>query len=431
MSTNTLITRTSGRGLEPLHVRLLDRYGQIAGTLTQTLGPAHAALFAEPVRMGAGAGSDIAWYAEGDVDPVPFAALSPDAAARAQQRLERLLADIAALAERLARQGEASLELANNLRAAVRVPDRGSIWVAGDQPILVEWGKQSAAHPEVAPAPLAAAAIIGAREEAEADPRPAYTAPPPPPPAPPARGPDWRAWLPRVLPPALWVVFALLVAVLAARLLHACGIGDESWPRALRDLFPQYCTATASAEDPAFADITASLEAQIRAAELAVVRKAATCVPPQRAAASPPLQPIQDDIARRLPSNVERGRFLEITLAWEGPSDLDIHVRCPTGQSIDFGSPQACGGKLVADMNQGGGNADARPIEHIIWADAAPAPGAYAVGVGLYERHGDTRTSIPFEIAIWRDGRVVRAQRGEISSARTVQPVLSITSPLE
>ena len=58
MSTNTLITRTSGRGLEPLHVRLLDRYGQIAGTLTQTLGPAHAALFAEPVRMGAGAGSN-------------------------------------------------------------------------------------------------------------------------------------------------------------------------------------------------------------------------------------------------------------------------------------------------------------------------------------------------------------------------------------
>eukprot|EP01037_Dinobryon_pediforme_P042922 gene42922-53604_t len=107
MSTNTLITRTSGRGLEPLHVRLLDRYGQIAGTLTQTLGPAHAALFAEPVRMGAGAGSDIAWYAEGDVDPVPFAALSPDAAARAQQRLERLLADIAALAERLmARQND-------------------------------------------------------------------------------------------------------------------------------------------------------------------------------------------------------------------------------------------------------------------------------------------------------------------------------------
>lgn len=441
MSTNTLITRTNGRSLEPHQVRLLDRYGQIAGTLGQTLGPAHAALFAEPVRMGAGSGSDIAWYAEGDVEPIPLASLPPDAAARAQQRLERLLAEIVALADRLARQGEASLDLANSLRLAVRVPSRDAIWIAGEQPILVDWGRQTG-HADAISTPATAAPIIAAREEPEAAPGPGRPVAPPPPPAlsppPPRRG---LPGLPGAVP-ALWIVFALLVGVLAARLLHACGIGDETWPRALRDLFPQYCTTTAGMTDPAYADIVANLESRIRAAELAIVRKVAACEvtcapPPSRRAEAPaspatvPLQPIQDDLARRIPTDVQRGQFLEVTLAWDGPADLDIFVRCPSGQVIDFNSKQACGGKLVEDENSGGGRSDSRPVEHVIWADAAPPPGVYTVGINLYSRHADVRTSIPFEIAIWKNGRVVRAQRGETSATSVLQTVLSLTSPLE
>lgn len=440
MSTNTLITRTSGRGLEPNHSRLLDRHGQMVAVVRQRLGPEHAALFAEPTRMGAGSGSDIAWYAEGDVEPKPLLSLPEDVAARVRQRLERLKADIVSLAETLGKQGEASQDLASLLRAAVVAAGDSAVWVAGEQPILVDWGRRAAvADDVVAPA---AGAIIAAREQAD----PVRAAPAAPsgggraPPSGPAAsagagGSPGAAGARNMAGLALWLLFAVLLAMLAGRLLQACGVGGPGWPASLRNLFPQYCTAGGKV-DPVTNDAIASLEAQARAAELALARKIAACevscpAPPQRAAAPPSLLPIQEEITRRLPSTVERGKHLEITLTWEGSSDLDLYVSCPGGAIINYRNHEACGGKLVADLNRDGGTPQSRAVEHIIWADGPPAPGAYRVGVAMFNRYGDARASIPYHVAIWRNGRVVREERREISANDVIEPVLTLTSPLE
>ena len=57
MSTNTLITRTSGRGLEPNHSRLLDRHGQMVAVISDKGAEGSIALherlgFVEVGRMG-------------------------------------------------------------------------------------------------------------------------------------------------------------------------------------------------------------------------------------------------------------------------------------------------------------------------------------------------------------------------------------------
>jgi hypothetical protein len=440
MSTNTLITRTSGRGVEPNRSRLLDRHGQMFGVIRQQLGPEHAALLAEPMRMGVGSASDIAWYAEGDVEPVPLGSLPPDAASRVRLRLERLTSEIVRLAQSLEQKGDASQELANLLRAAVLVPDDSCVWVAGEQPILVDWGR-SATGSEPAQAPAIGAIIAASGDAGSPQPKmmQATASGQQPPPSPPKLRTKSDAVLPQRrsrsgVSSALWVLFVVLLTMIAARLLHACGVGGPSWPTALRDLFPQYCTATVTA-DPLVTDVIASLEAQVRASELALTRKVAACevscpALPQRAA-SPSLLPIQEEITRRLPSTVERGQHLEITLTWEGNPDLDLHVACPSGAIINYRNGNACGGRLVADLNRAGGTPQSRAVEHIIWADAPPASGIYEVGVAMYNRFGDARHAIPYQIAIWRNGRVVREERREISTVGVVEPVLTLTSPLQ
>jgi hypothetical protein len=230
----------------------------------------------------------------------------------------------------------------------------------------------------------------------------------------------------------LWCVFALTVALIALRLLHACGPGDERWPDSLRALLPQYCVVERGAQ--ADDDGVAMIEAQIRADELAIARKIAGCDAACRAPARPsvemPIPRIQEEIVRRLPADVERGPF-EISLTWDGASDLDLHVTCPDGSKINFENMAACGGRLVVDANSGGGSPQSHPAEHIIWSNGAPPRGSYRVSVGLYNRYGDTRPRIPFQIAIWRDGNVVREVRGEAVTERTLTPVLTLTLPLE
>ena len=232
----------------------------------------------------------------------------------------------------------------------------------------------------------------------------------------------------------LWCVFALTVALIALRLLHACGLGDERWPDFLRALLPQYCVVERSAQAEDDGDGAAMIEAQIRSDELAIARKIAgcdaACRAPARASVEMPVPRIQEEIVRRLPVNVERGPF-EISLTWDGVSDLDLHVICPDGSKINFENMAACGGRLVADANSGGGSPQSHPVEHIIWSNGAPPQGSYRVNVGLYNRHGDTRPRIPFQIAIWRDGNVVREERGEAVTEHTLTPVLTLTLPLE
>lgn len=121
----------------------------------------------------------------------------------------------------------------------------------------------------------------------------------------------------------------------------------------------------------------------------------------------------QDDIDERLEREDAKSGAIEVTLAWDGPSDLDLSVTCPggptIGQTIMFNNKRACGGEHDIDMNDGRNNSD-RPIEHITWAEGAAPPGEYKVNVNYFNARG-AQSSIPYTIEIKIGDKVKRLSK--------------------
>lgn len=440
MSATTKLTETPRQGLDPVNPKLAQQFEQLVDVLTRRLSPAHARLLAEPVPVAMSGGRPgLAWFAAIDGDAYPVSELDAAKADALRAAAARLTSEIAALADDLEREGEASRELARLLRDALVVPDNAYLWSVDGEPVLVAWGYRRAGGkgPAVARAGVITASTAPTLQPATTKaPSPAaqvhVQGTPGPLPPPIAAGATPRVWV----APVLWLVFVLLCGVLADRLLHACAVGDAGWPSWLRAVLPDRCPAPSVALDPAAASVLAAIRAadgEVHAAELALTRRALSCdascpVPPPRRAAVETPRAIPIDVERRL-EGIERGRGLELTLAWEGASDLDLQVACPDQSRIAFNNRTACGGRLVADQNHDGGTGASRPVEHVIW-DAAPAPdGRYAVEVSLFARHGETRPEIPFQVVLSRGGQVVTQRSGRVSAERVGLGVLTFDMP--
>lgn len=88
---------------------------------------------------------------------------------------------------------------------------------------------------------------------------------------------------------------------------------------------------------------------------------------------------------------------LRVSLSWNYVSDLDLHVRTPTGVHISFENPAAGGGLLDVDDCIGGECVDnsGTHVENIFFATQPPA-GEYEVWVYNF----DGRNGGPFEIVV-------------------------------
>ena len=439
MSATTKLTETARQGLTPVNPKLSQQYEQLIDLLARRLSPAHAGLFAEPVPIAVAATGrpGFAWFSafEGDVRLVTE--LDPQAAVTLRASAAKLEAEIAAFADGLEREGDASRDLTRLLRDALVIPDADHLWSVDGHPVFVAWGYRLAGSegPAVArgAAITASAASAGAgAPSAEPVSGPTATMAATPVQVEP-RSPDRRR---RWFGPVLWLVFVLLTGVLADRLLRACALGDETWPNWIRAVLPQHCPVPSVELDRDGGAILAAIrmtDEAVRGAELEVTRRALTCdatcpIPPRRAAVEPP-RVLPPDLERRL-TGIERGQGLELTLAWEGAADLDLYVVCPDRSRITFDHRASCGGRLVADQNENGGTGASRPVEHVIW-DSAPAPeGRYGVQVGLFRRHGETRTDVPFQVILSRHGEIVAQRDARIGAERTMQAVMSFDLPL-
>jgi hypothetical protein len=126
--------------------------------------------------------------------------------------------------------------------------------------------------------------------------------------------------------------------------------------------------------------------------------------PPRPAPATPPAPAPQQrgDIDQRLEREKAKSGAWQVTLAWDGPSDLDLHVRCPGGGHIYFDAPRGCGAELDVDMNADGRRVSRSPVENVVWA-ATPASGPYRVQVHYFD-YAERRTPVPFVVRVTRDG---------------------------
>jgi hypothetical protein len=404
--------------------RVIRCWDQITGYLQQSVGAEYAALFAEPAYNAATGTSD--WYATGTGEAVRLADLPAEEQGAARERLGTLVAEIGAAAERLKQSWSAEQRLLSELLSlALVVPDENAVWVlrrgqgqagageAGEgpalQPVLVGWGQTLAGQP---PAPELLIGIAGAGRRPAG--KRAMRIVGPPPPVAPARG-----WL-----------WTLLSALLLALLLFLFALWTD--PFGLLRVPPAQCVIA----EGHLGSINALREAEAREARLrqeiaGVARELGQrrldCPPPPAPAApaAPPAPPQRTEVPRppATSPDVERARErgaqsgrLQIILAWEDTNDLDLHVTCPNGMTIDFNQRAACGGALDTDANYQG-RRTTTPVENIVFA-GTPADGAYRIEVSHVPGPGPAVSR--FRVTIRQEGRPDRVIPGQVSRGQRV-----------
>jgi hypothetical protein len=208
----------------------------------------------------------------------------------------------------------------------------------------------------------------------------------------------------------LWIALVVLLLAIAWLLLRACGLALPGYG-VLHHIGQTFCpapalAATASDEERmrTLADLAQQLELQIAQRQVVCLTEARRApVEPLPAAAPPKPTPVAlSDIEERLKREKAKTGELQISLAWDGPADLDLHVFCPNGEEIYYSRKASCGGTLDVDMNSE--KKSLKPIENVYWPDGRAPAGKFRVVVTLYDRHGENRPTIPFQVRIKNSG---------------------------
>lgn len=105
------------------------------------------------------------------------------------------------------------------------------------------------------------------------------------------------------------------------------------------------------------------------------------------------------------------GGDVQVSVSWDAPSDVDLHVEEPGGEDIYYGNPSsATGGQLDVDSNAACA-IDGRQIENIRWAAGAPG-GTYTVRVDYWDACGVGQTNYLVTVT---NGPVVQRFTGSLN----------------
>lgn len=97
---------------------------------------------------------------------------------------------------------------------------------------------------------------------------------------------------------------------------------------------------------------------------------------------------VEDSLAVERARAIGQQGHLKVTLLWDFPADIDLHVLEPTGETIDFGNKRSSksDGFLDRDNRVGGHGA----AENIFWR--TPPHGKYQISVKYYGKVGTVPT---------------------------------------
>ena len=424
-------------------IQVIQTYPQIVNAVRRTLGPEHAALFAEP-NIDPTTG-DIQWYPRVSGKTQLLSTLDPQERATAELNLARLVNDIHNHADTLADSKQSGDHVvAENLRLALEVPDSDHVAMVGDQPVLFGWGhvprgpatprhllrkltqrrleaekaaaeeKERAAAQQFAPPVEPAQAMPGeTRIERTASGRyrllvhSQIVAPPIP-----VRH-SW-SWL----SPLAWILFSFLALAIGWLLLKHCALGLPSFIDPVARPLLDYCRVETVAQGDdaamtAFRRRIEQLDEQVRTRRLA-------CAPPQPAGPT-------GETEKRLQEQGARIGAVNIVLTWNTDDDLDLYATCPGGQKISYANKVACGGKHDIDRNAG--KIEAKPIENIVWETGAAPAGKYIVEVNRYLARSSGQRPTTFTIELKIDGTTVQTRTAEIAVDKVNTPFFEFELP--
>ncbi|MEX0282140.1 MAG: hypothetical protein AB3N13_13235 [Arenibacterium sp.] len=421
---DAFLTTTSSEGLQPLGSAAQRSYELVSATVRSRLGEAHAALFAEPVA--APHGDKIDWHASLQGRPQQLSTLENDEAEALRARLSELVEAIRSEAESLgASDTPDDQRLSEALTNALEIPGEEMIWAIREadgalSPVLVHWAwvrdEQRAVRGVLSkmvakPASPALATNLAASAPAGVV---AQT---------PVRGnARWIWWWLLLLG---WLVLAGLLAAILYVLIAPCGLSQG------RLIFcpgepPEIEAALSEAQ--VAADEVAALEREIALVDrhcqptIPVLPQPAPVLPvfptpaPEDESRLTPEDRDRADVERRIDERGATRGALNFSIAWAGPDDVDLHVTCPSGETINYRKTQACGGALDLDANARRARAINDPVENVVFETAAPR-GLYKVRVHLYDRRSPGPTPVTLYV-LRRDGPS-QTYQGRVSATQS------------
>jgi hypothetical protein len=409
-----LIATTRNADLQSLGTggqRAVHVWDQLVGYVRRRFGAPHAALFAEP-NPDPDRGT-IDWYADG-AGAIRLDALPEPQQAGVRAELERLLGELSAESERQRKSTrEDERFLGEMLGLALVTPGADYIYVVEGRPVLVAWGHTrigEAVRPELLIAPRTLTPRRASPESRRIAPM-AIVGPP----VEPRRFP-----LGLLLSSAL---LSLLILMLVPLLVFSDPLG---WFR----LPPAQCTIP-----PAEAALQEELrneqrrEGQMRSEiariSLALGDRRTKCPPvpgpgpvrpgPGGQAGIPEYQR-ELDRQRAEREGGKSGR-IQVILAWDDTSDLDLAVVCPGGSKIDFDTPSSCNGTLDVDRNAH--SPTTNPVENIVF-EREPPTGRYEIYVTHYKLGPSAPPTSPFRVTVRQEGQPDRSFTGVLAPQRRV-----------
>lgn len=118
---------------------------------------------------------------------------------------------------------------------------------------------------------------------------------------------------------------------------------------------------------------------------------------------------------------------VQVTLHWDGPNDLDLHVIDPAGEEIFYiQTTSASHGQLDVDANRGCGTRMDKPVENIFWPTGQAPTGKYQISVNYYENCESSPLSTPFIVDVLIDGKTQTFQ-GQVDTVKHTVQIYSFT----
>jgi len=116
---------------------------------------------------------------------------------------------------------------------------------------------------------------------------------------------------------------------------------------------------------------------------------------------------------------------VQVTLRWDAPVDLDLHVTDPSGEEISFTHPTSnSGGNLDVDANPNCDAMVANPVENVFWPYGGAPTGQYQVSV-VYFSNCNYSGPINYEVTIKQNNQVIKVLTGTVNESGESQFVAS------
>jgi len=123
---------------------------------------------------------------------------------------------------------------------------------------------------------------------------------------------------------------------------------------------------------------------------------------------------------------------ISFRLLWTGQSDLDLYVRSPLGERIDFlKRTSESGGQLDVDCNVRSvieTNVCSEPMENIFWPHGSAPEGEYRFWTVIADPRGLSDTDV-FKIEVRRGKDVVRVEIGRVVDLSSEPPIWTLQYP--